>query len=143
VSALECSHSLIQTWQIGDLAPSVAAALGQAWVMAGRSADGLRLLEPLALRRNSVAQQARKADALVVLGRVADARAVAEAALTLARELGERANEALLLRILGDALLRDDPSQARACYAQGLALADALGLLPVAVRCRQALERPV
>jgi hypothetical protein len=90
-----------------------------------------------------VTEQARKADALVALGRTAEARAVVEAALTLARELGERTNEALLLRILGDALLRDDPSQAHDCYAQGLTLADALGLLPVAAQCRRALEGPV
>jgi DNA-binding SARP family transcriptional activator len=139
--ALERSHELVHRWGIADLAPGTAATLGHAWVLAGRAHDGLRLLEPLTLnpKGNSVGRQARKAEAYAAAGRRADARAIADAALAMARQLGERGNEALLLRILGDLLAAAEPVGAADCYGRGLALAEALGLRPVAEQCRRGL----
>jgi tetratricopeptide (TPR) repeat protein len=143
--ALERSHALIETWQIGDIAPGTAAALGHAWVLVGRVEDGLRLLEtvPLERKANSVRRQLHKAGAYAAAGRLAEARAIVDAALAVARELGERGHEAMLLRILGDVLAVDSPAAAAECYRHGLALAEELGLRPVAEQCRLTLARRV
>jgi tetratricopeptide (TPR) repeat protein len=56
--------------------------------------------------------------------------------LTLAREGGQRGDEARALRLLGDvAARRDAPEQAEVHYRDALALAEELGMRPLAAHC--------
>ena len=138
---LEQSHTLILSWHIVDIAPVTAVTLGQAWVLAGRHREGLELLAPLSLTAsaNSSGRQARKAEAYLEVGRTAEAREIAEAALARAREFGERGHEARLLCLVGDSHAAAGSAEAARCYVLGLELAGALGLRPTAAQCRLGL----
>jgi hypothetical protein len=63
---------------------------------------------------------------------------LARQALTLARECGERGNEAYAHLALGDIAARSetpDVAHAEAAYGQARALAEALGMRPLVARC--------
>jgi DNA-binding SARP family transcriptional activator len=144
LGALERAHALVEAWHIADFGPLVAVMLGQALVHSGQHERGIALLEPPALRRrcNSAGVLVRKAEAYAEVGRVSEARRIAEACLDQAQALGERGNEALILRVLGDvALLAGESSlgEARSRYTEGLGLASGLGLRPIAAQCRLGL----
>jgi tetratricopeptide (TPR) repeat protein len=126
--------------------PRVAAALGYGHALAGRVADGLGLLEEAIPRAeaNGLGAMVPRfmswwAEALDLSGRAADAGRVAQRALEMAREQGERGNEAHALRTLG-ALAATGPSAApeaaAARFAEALALGRALGMRPLEARCR-------
>jgi tetratricopeptide (TPR) repeat protein len=73
---------------------------------------------------------------------VEDAHALAERALALARDYGERGNEAYALRLLGDIAARREPperDQATAHYRQALTLAEELGMRPLQAHCHRGL----
>ena len=73
-----------------------------------------------------------------------EAQALAERALTLARERQERGNEAYALRLLGEIAARRDPpesGQAEAHYHQALALAEELGMRPLQAHCHRGLGK--
>ena len=78
----------------------------------------------------------------MLAGRLEEAQALAEQALTLAREHQERGNQAYALRLLGDIAARRELPEgepAEAHYRQSLALADALGMRPLQAHCRRGL----
>ena len=78
----------------------------------------------------------------VEAGRVPEAAAHATRALSLARQRGERGEEAWALLLHGDVAARAEPVDvdgARAWYAQALALGEVLGMRPLAARCRLAM----
>jgi tetratricopeptide (TPR) repeat protein len=71
-----------------------------------------------------------------------EAQALAEQALTLAREHQERGNQAYALRLLGDLAARREPpevAQAEVHYQHALALAEALGMRPLQAHCHRSL----
>jgi tetratricopeptide (TPR) repeat protein len=73
-------------------------------------------------------------------GRPQEAGRLAEEALSLARAHKEHGDEAWALRLLGDvASDREQLSEAEACYRDALALANALGMRPLAAHCRRGL----
>jgi tetratricopeptide (TPR) repeat protein len=77
-----------------------------------------------------------------VAGRLEEAHALAERALALARERQERGHEAYNLRLLGEIMVRREPSeveQAEAHYQQALALAEDLGMRPLQAHCHLGL----
>jgi tetratricopeptide (TPR) repeat protein len=66
----------------------------------------------------------------------------AEQALELSRTYKERGNEACVLRLYGDITMQHehaDSKQAEADYQQALALADDLGMRPLAAHCHRSL----
>jgi tetratricopeptide (TPR) repeat protein len=81
-------------------------------------------------------------EAQLLAGRLEEAHALAEQALTLAREHQERGHQAYALRLLGDLAARRDPPESEpavAHYQQALMLADALGMRPLQAHCRRGL----
>ena len=72
--------------------------------------------------------------------RLEDALEFAGRALTLAREGGQRGNEARALRLLGDVTARRDlPERAEGHYRDALALAEELGMRPLVAHCHLGL----
>jgi hypothetical protein len=83
-------------------------------------------------------------EAYQLAGQVQDARACADRALTLARERGERGHEAWALRLLGEIAShpdRPDMATAEGHYRAAMALADALGMRPLAAHCHLGLGK--
>jgi tetratricopeptide (TPR) repeat protein len=81
-------------------------------------------------------------EAQLLAGRLEEAQALAEQALTLARAHQERGNEAYALRLLGDIAARRDPPEGKpavAHYCQALALAEGFGMRPLQAHCRRGL----
>jgi tetratricopeptide (TPR) repeat protein len=78
----------------------------------------------------------------LLAGRLEEAQALAEQALALARAHQERGNQAYALRLLGEIATHRDPPevvQADTNYRQALALADELGMRPLAAHCHRSL----
>jgi tetratricopeptide (TPR) repeat protein len=131
--------------------PRVASALGLAYSRAGRSQEGLALLEEAV--EQGGAMKMMGAHSLLLIGlaegyllgdRVGDAAVVAEQGLRLAREHGERGHEARALLVLADIALRPDPPVTERVVEQAtraLALADELELRPLAAHCHLTLGR--
>jgi tetratricopeptide (TPR) repeat protein len=77
-------------------------------------------------------------EAYLLAGRREEASQLAECALELARQHNERANQAWVLRLLGEIAMQSDPPEcepAEAHYRQALALAEELGMRPLQAHC--------
>jgi tetratricopeptide (TPR) repeat protein len=126
----------------------MATALGEAYTLAGRLTDAVRLLTQ-AKERSAARGRAQEAlcafllgEAQLLAGRLAEAQALAERALALAHEHQRRGEEAYALRLLGAIAARRDPlrvDQATAHYHQALALAEELGMRPLQAHCHGGL----
>jgi len=122
------------------MAPLVAGDLGHAYILAGRIADGLRLLERAVEQSASVPRLVYLAEGFLRAGRADDATHTADRALERARHYQERGNEAWALRLLGEiAAVPPDVEQAEAYYRQALALAEELGMRPLVAHCHLGL----
>jgi tetratricopeptide (TPR) repeat protein len=131
--------------------PWVAAALGAAYTLAGRITDAVLLLTQAmeqTIATETVVYQAlcrlSLGEAQLVAGRLEEAQALAERALALAHEHQECGNQAYALRLLGEIAARRDPperDQAEAHYHQALALAEELGMRPLAAHCHFGLGK--
>ena len=151
MASLERSLDLISAWDLGTFFPAGASALGAAMVIADRATEAIPLLE----RAVSAAEAAGRAegqsirvaglaDAYSRVGRSPEAIQLALRALALAREHGERGREARILRVLGDIHMRDSGERLDECegyYRQGLTLAEALEMRPLAAHCHFGLAR--
>jgi transcriptional regulator with AAA-type ATPase domain/tetratricopeptide (TPR) repeat protein len=132
--------------------PRIASALGQAQVQSGHVAEGLAHLEQAVER--SAAMKLIGAHALLLAslgegylraGRVEEARRVTEDALALAREHRERGNEAWSLRLGAEIARAATPPDLVAATERAraaLALAETLGMRPLAAACRALLGTP-
>jgi tetratricopeptide (TPR) repeat protein len=81
-------------------------------------------------------------EAYVRAGRLDDARASADCALSLSRTAGERSIETRALRLLGEIDATDpqlDTERSERHFRDALALTDTLGLRPDAARCHLGL----
>jgi tetratricopeptide (TPR) repeat protein len=129
--------------------PRVAAALGEAYTLAGRAADAVPLLTQAleqATATKRVSDQALSSlslgEALALDGRMEEAHSFAEGALALARAHQEQGHAAYALRLLGDMAARCEPSEierAEAHYREALTLADAFGMRPLVAHCHRGL----
>ncbi|HMH77270.1 MAG TPA: hypothetical protein VK547_11635, partial [Candidatus Udaeobacter sp.] len=134
------------------LFPLIAAPLGRAFALTGRTEDGLRLLEDAVQRAEDMQWGANHALRLMWLGeahlRTGDesaARRLGARALELARRQGERGHEAHVLRLLGQIAGgggAPDLEQANAYYLEGLTLAKTLGMQPLAAALASSLPSP-
>jgi tetratricopeptide (TPR) repeat protein len=82
------------------------------------------------------------AEAQVLAGRLEEAHALADRALTLARAHQERGHQAYALHLLGEIAAHRHPpevDQAEAFYGQALTLADELGMRPLLAHCHLGL----
>jgi tetratricopeptide (TPR) repeat protein len=127
----------------------IAAALGYAYALQGRLAEGRVLLEEAiseSIRTGGLLalayRVARLSEVCRLAGHYDEAWQHTRQALDLARQLKERGNEALALHQLGTVHAHADPpdaEQAEAHYQQALALAEALGMRPLTAHCHLGL----
>jgi class 3 adenylate cyclase/tetratricopeptide (TPR) repeat protein len=131
--------------------PEIARALGGAFVLTGRLADGLPLLDE-AVRQAAAMQLlfghsrriADLGDAHRLAGELQEATTLAREALRLAQDHGERGSEAWALRLLGEIASHRDPllvEEAEGQYRRALTLAGELGMRPLAAHCHLGLGR--
>ncbi|HKZ05554.1 MAG TPA: AAA family ATPase, partial [Methylomirabilota bacterium] len=131
--------------------PRIASALGLAQVRKGAVAEGVAHLEHAVERSEAMKLIGAHALLLASLGegylhagRLEDARRVAGAARALARGHRERGNEGWSLRLEAEIALASTPPDAEAAAARAqaaLALAEELGMRPLAAECRALLDR--
>jgi tetratricopeptide (TPR) repeat protein len=129
--------------------PSMAAALGAAYILSGRVTDAMALLMRAMVQKTATGTKGYDVpcrlslgEAQVLAGRLEEAHTLAEGALTLAHAHQERGHEAYALRLLADIAARRDPpdlAQAEVHYQQALALADKLGMRPLQAHCHLGL----
>ena len=146
---LERAVSICQDADLPVYLPFMAAALGAAYTLCERDADAVPLLtqalaQTLATGRVTfqVPCSLSLGEAHVLAGRPEEAHALAERALTIAREHQERGNEAYALHLLGDIAARREPPEsepAEAHYRQALTLAEELGMRPLQAHCHRSL----
>src|SRR5262249_39089049 len=152
--ALPLLERAVVLCQDADLPVSVyflwtAAHLVAAYTMGGRVADAVPLLtqameQIIATERVDVQTLCGLllGEAQLLAGRLEEAHALAERTLALTRAHQERGNEAYALRLLGDIAARREPlehQQAETLYQQALALAEKLGMRPLAAHCHHGL----
>jgi class 3 adenylate cyclase/tetratricopeptide (TPR) repeat protein len=127
------------------------AAIGYAYALLGRAAEGLPMLEQVAEQAPVVFgfgigsrafYMLWLADAYLLAGRANDAVRLAERALSSSRDRNEPSTEANALRMLGEIAAQAEPpnvAQAEPAFQQALALAEELGMRPLAAHCHLGL----
>ncbi len=148
---LERAIELCERWTLPLWLPTAAADLGYVYTLSGRAADGLSLLERAVREADAMGTRANQpirltylAEALLSLGRVVEARARADEALALAREIGEHGHAGWTLRLLGEIeALSGAPGRtaAEARYREALALAEPPGMRPLVAHCHLGLGK--
>jgi tetratricopeptide (TPR) repeat protein len=149
VPQLERALSICREANLRLFMPRMAAAMGTAYTLAGRVADAMPALAQ-AIELTTGADMAGfqalcrlpLSEAQLLAGRLEEAHALAESALTLAREHQERGNEAYAHRLLGRIAVHRHPPEralAEAHYQQALALAGELGMRPLVAHCHLGL----
>jgi tetratricopeptide (TPR) repeat protein len=146
---LEQAMGICQDADLPLFFPMIAGALGTAYTLGGRVADGISLLTQAMEQTIAMALgylQARchlsLGEAYLLAGTLEEALALAEHALTLAREHQERGSQAYALRLLGEIAAHHTPldvDEAATHYRQALTLAEELGMRPLQARCYHGL----
>ena len=121
IVVLERALALVQGADLRLLVPMVAAPLGVAYALTGRTADAVPLLEQAvtqAVARQYLWDQALRVvwlgEAYLCAGRLAEAGTQAQQALEFAQAHQERGHAAYALRLLGEiAAHRDAPGRRR------------------------------
>jgi tetratricopeptide (TPR) repeat protein len=149
VPLLERAVALCEADGVAAYFPRLLSGLGSAYAQSGRVAEALplleRALEASRAMRFAYGQTliiAQLGTTCVDAGRLDEAAEHAARALAIARERGERGEEAWALLLAGDAAAHraePDLDGARAWYEKALALGEELGMRPLAARCRLGL----
>jgi len=131
------------------LAVASAFRLGYAYILSGRIAEALPLLEKAVEQSASTAQTrdlsrnvAWLSEAYLVAGRTDDALKLALHARELSFTYRERGHQAWILRLLGEIIAHRNPpevEQAEDYYRQAIALAEELGMRPLQGHCHLGL----
>jgi tetratricopeptide (TPR) repeat protein len=134
---------------IADAPGEVSAQLGYLYVVAGRVAEGLAVLEEALAAMEAMGMFQWRTpllwhlgEAYLLVSRRENALAQAERCLTLARERGHRGSEAYALRLLGEIASHaehPDIATVEAHCGAALALASELGMRPLVAHCHLAL----
>ena len=147
--ALERALSLCHTRDMPTYVARVSAELALAYAMCGRTAEARPLVEQVL--ENALAAKPsghlpgivlRSGQVHLLAGRLREAGEAAARALDLFRTQRERGNEAHALALFADVAWRrafGDFGDAERAYEQAVALAEELGMLPLAARCRLGL----
>ena len=103
---------------------------------------GLGLFEQFGIESHRATFLSRRAEGLLLGGRIDEAHVFARQALDLAQRLGEKGNEAQARSLLGDiASAGAEPREALGSYREALAACEALGLRPTGARCHLGLGK--
>jgi tetratricopeptide (TPR) repeat protein len=148
---LERACSTARQANLTLLRPQATRLLGHAYLLAGRIDEGVALVRAAANEVESRRLLMQQAAVLSLLGeacllasRLDEASTVGQRALTLARDRGQRGEEAVALRVLSD--IATHPHQFNAesgetHFRQALALAAELGMRPLVAHCRLCLGK--
>jgi tetratricopeptide (TPR) repeat protein len=149
ISMLERARDLAQGVHNRFGVLRAAAPLGAAYALAGRIAEALPLLEQAVTQvvargfmLDHALYMAWLSEAYLLAGRLDEAGTQAQRALEFSRAHQERSHEAYALRLLGEIAAQHTPpeaEQAEAHYKQALALAEELGMRPLAAHCHRGL----
>jgi tetratricopeptide (TPR) repeat protein len=145
ILALERGLDLCQSWDIPALIPQVARALGTAYALSGRVTEALPLLEQAASQGRRGGQAlwfAHLSKGYLLAGRTEDALERAQHALDLAQEYKQRGYQAHALHLLGEIAVHHKlpkTEQSQAYYRRAFALAQELGMRPLAAHCHRSL----
>jgi tetratricopeptide (TPR) repeat protein len=149
VPALERSLALCQTATIPRLFPIAASILAAAYALAGRIAEARPLLdqvlEYVAPGRRVIFQAlvlTELSEALLLVGRVDEASALAGRLLEFSRTQIGHGYQAHACRLLGEVAMRREPpdvDQAAGHYRQALALAEEVAMRPLQAHCHLGL----
>ena len=150
IPSLEQATELCKTFDLGVIYPTTAAVLGLAQALAGRDGDALRIVK----ESEALAPEVRIFDtptartALASVCLLADSMDEAAGAASRIAEWaangGFRGTQARAFQLLGDinaGRAPPDMNQAEEHYHRALALADDLGMRPVAAHCHAGLGR--
>jgi tetratricopeptide (TPR) repeat protein len=148
IPMLEQSLALSQTANILNF-PVSASLLSAAYALAGRTVEALPLLDQM-LERVATGNPmffhalvlTELSEALLLVGRVDEASALAERLLDLSRAHPGHGYQAHAYRLLGDVAMRRGPpdvDQATTHYHQVLALAEEVGMRPLQAHCHRGL----
>jgi len=131
--------------------PLVSTYLGYAYILSGRLADGVRLLEQHIEQSGAVELGQARTFPVIHLSegylrakRIEDAIRLAGQALAFARDHKLRAHEAWALRTLGEIAAHRDPAdteEAETSYRQAVGLAEELGMRPMVAHCHLGLGK--
>jgi tetratricopeptide (TPR) repeat protein len=153
IPVLQRSLTLCQEANIPLWVPLIASTLGMAYALSGRTTEALSLLKQTpehvaavrhggehgGLRSRTLAELS---EALLLVGRVEDASALAEQLLALSRTHPGRSHQVQAFRLLGDIARHRAPpvgELAAAHYQQALALAEEIGMRPLQAHCHRGL----
>ncbi len=146
IAALEDACRLARQWELGVLLYWSQAPLAQAYALAGRVAEAVPLQESTVaqaefLRHSQSRRVTMLGEAYLLAGSLVPALDAARRALELARQYGERGQEAWALRLLGEIATESAPPdcESEGWYRQALALADDCGMRPLIARCHLGL----
>ena len=151
IRLLERGQALSREWNLTVLSPRVTGFLGSVYVGLQRMSDGLSLLhqgleamETLGVGAYHSLLLVRLGDAYLLANRLEEALPIADRALRLTRERGERGFEAWALRLLGEIAShqgRPDVAAAEAHYEAATARASELGMRPLVAHCQFGLGK--
>jgi tetratricopeptide (TPR) repeat protein len=140
LAVLERGLSLCDGREVPLLAAALRALLGYGYALSGQLTkaiplldDSVRVFQPMHSESASVVFLA---EAQLLSGRSADAQTLAQRAIALTRERGERGYQAWALRLLAETACRDMPADAEVSYQDALVLAEDLGMIPLQAHCR-------
>jgi tetratricopeptide (TPR) repeat protein len=149
IPVLERGLALCQTANIPHLFPQTASLLGTVYVLAGRIADTLPLLDQTlecvtigSRMMNLALVLTELSEALLLVGRVDEASALVARLLNLSRTHTGRGYQAHAYRLLGEVARRHEPpdvDQAASHSRRALALAEELGMRPLMAHCHRGL----
>jgi len=145
IPLLERALALCRSHDVRDWLGLVTMRLGLAYAQAGRLAAGLTLLEESVAHSeatgqitNYPARIARLAQCYLLAGRRAEAVETIQRGTALARQYGQRPDEAECLRVMGLVAAAAEPTdvvEAEAYFTQARDLATALGMRPLVAHC--------
>jgi class 3 adenylate cyclase/tetratricopeptide (TPR) repeat protein len=150
IPVLEQGLEVCNAWGLHALSfHGVASFLGAAYVLAGRVAEALPLLEQVVQQTAAMGVVFDHVLGVIPLGegylragRIEDALHQARHAVDVCRQHQQRGHEAWALRLLGEIAAQRHPlevEQAAAHYRQALALAEELGMRPLQAHCHLGL----
>jgi class 3 adenylate cyclase/tetratricopeptide (TPR) repeat protein len=138
VEVLEHAREICRRWEISLYVPIVVPFLAQAYVRLGSLTKAEGLLNDAVASAVSMGVLCGRAMLVACQGEIwartdlDKGRAIVNQALVLAREQGERANEAWVLRLLGELHVRlNDIAVATRLYRQALDLSNQLRMRPL------------